>query len=193
MAQATKKSIADAFDDPDCPVMTLATKIEGLRDARNELEELVIDHDVDGAIDDLFEAKRTLEQVVTLTRATSRKGALYQLALLCETMDELMGNLDGAEQFKKLRPFEASARRLAYSIAGVLRQGIDDGEADRLMGLYMSPDKDELRKFDLGCAGKPVAPLFTQTKRRSKETEAADLAKALLSAPRPIEPPKHVG
>ncbi len=177
MAQADSKSITPFLD---CPTFSLIHDINGVSDAHCELDvEFANAPAITEAMNDLWMARDTLKRTMALTRATSLQGALGQVALLYELIEDIVDAIPDETVQSAVHGKEVAARRLAFSVADVLRRAIEPDErkpACVFVAQLMPPSQDPLLLVDRARRGDFVSDLFPLAKRRSHHAGGADAA-----------------
>ena len=103
---------------------------------------------------ELWDVHNVFLNMATVTRAKSLQGALFQLALLAETVHvDLLQNLPGDIQDQVLA-HEQKAMRLLQSAASVIEQIIGDAAAREARDIWLVDSN--LRDVDRITAGLPI-------------------------------------
>jgi hypothetical protein len=120
---------------------------------------------------DIWEANRILRDLVSITRAESVQGALFQLALAREEAGLMTDNLPalastGDPEIRAVHLHQQRLVRLLNSVAHVLRKIIGDQAADEAVGERLGDrtaglrqEQDSLRIIEEAIANKPVGHL----------------------------------
>lgn len=172
-AKATNTTIPSAASQ--CPVMPIVSKMEGIWEAHCELdiEFQGTQHPIGDAMRELWNARDTLKELASLTRATSVEGALFQVGLLYDLVNDMFEAIGDMNNQSVLTPQRNSANRLAYSIAGVLGGMVGELEAKRLTGKEMPANHDTMRVMDAAIANESVAEFFPQSAKRPSPAVAS--------------------
>lgn len=162
MQKATDDSNAASAEAP-CPVQVLMRQISGLDAAYGELCTRK-EGPTDDEKTDIWEANRILRELVSITRAESKQGALFQIKLAKEAANEMTENWTAFASQTLLR--------LLDSAAYVFRKDIGDQAADEAVGERLGDraagvrqNQDSLRMIEEAIANRPVGHLskFTCT------------------------------
>lgn len=135
-----------------CPVVPLMRMAIAARNAHSRLEAKP------GAnkdqVRELWDVHNVFLSMATVTRAKSLQGALFQLALLMETVHvDLLQNLPGGIQNEVL-VHEQKAMRLLQSAASVIEQIIGDAAAREARDIWLVDSN--LNDVDRIAAGLPI-------------------------------------
>jgi hypothetical protein len=143
-----------------CPAVGIMKQMCGLDDAYLELAEH-FGGTTNTDMTEIWEAKKTLRDLASLTRAKSLQGALFQMGLAREAFDEIIDAEHGTDTTGAEQRFV----RLMYSAAGVIREIIgDEGVKGTCVNgggsLYgLNPRHDPLRRIEAAAANQPILNL----------------------------------
>jgi hypothetical protein len=127
-----------ALSERDCPILPIMRKQRALREAHGRLD--TADNSNADEMNELWNARDTLLDLVSITRARSLQGALFQLALLVETLHvDLLQNLDRKVQDEVLTT-EQKCVRLIQSAASVIEQIVGAEAAAEAKGVWLNDD-----------------------------------------------------
>jgi hypothetical protein len=144
-----------AISKKDCPVRAIMQKAVALGKARCALEANNSNKD---EVSELWEAKEILLNMASITRAQSLQGALFQLAVLMETLHvDLFQNLPTEVQDEVLER-EQKCVRLIFSAASVIEQVIGHEAAAEAKDVWLYDDNlGKIERITNGPVGRCAA------------------------------------
>jgi hypothetical protein len=107
-------------------------------------------------VTELWEVQHILLNLASITRAQSVQGALFQLALLTETLHvDLFQNIPTEEIQDSLLDHEQKCIRLIHSVASLLERMIGQEAAEEASDIWLCRSDDNLSKIER-TAGGPI-------------------------------------